>query len=242
MRRLRVATYNVHGCRGHDGRCDPARVADVLHELQADVIALQEVDSRSRRTRFDQFEALALATHMTPVAGPQILAPDGQYGNVLLSRVPVLEVRRVDLSHRRREPRGAIDVDLAPWPDCILRTVATHLGRTAGERGEQIRTLLAHLDGVEPAGRQATVLLGDFNEWWPRSWRLGEVAKRFVNGCAPLSFPAALPLLALDRIWATEGCRMTAISVHRSPLARRASDHLPVVAELDFTPVTDAAP
>ncbi len=234
-RRLRIATYNVHGCRGLDGRCDPARIAAVLHELEADVIALQEVESRPARSRFDQFETLAIATHMTPVAGPQILAPDGQFGNVLLSRVPILAVRRVDLSHGNREPRGAIDVDVEPWSDVILRLVATHLGRTGGERAQQIKRLLAHID-ERPGERHATVLLGDVNEWWPRSRRLRLLSKRFQASGAPLSFPAALPLLALDRIWVSAGCRMRAYWVHRSRLARRASDHLPVVADLDCGP------
>lgn len=234
-RRLRLATYNVHGCRGLDGRCDPPRIAAVLHELEADVIALQEVESRPARSRFDQFETLAVATHMTPVAGPQILAADGQFGNVLLSRVPILAVRRVDLSHGNREPRGAIDIDIEPWSDVFLRVVATHLGRTAGERGQQVKRLLAHLD-EDPGGRHATVLLGDVNEWWPHNRRLRLLSDRFQASGAPLSFPAALPLLALDRIWVSAGCRMSSFWVHRSRLARRASDHLPVVAELDCGP------
>ncbi|MGH6904762.1 MAG: endonuclease/exonuclease/phosphatase family protein, partial [Geminicoccaceae bacterium] len=93
--RIRVATYNVHGCRGRDGRRDVARIARVLGEIRADVVGLQEVESRHGRSDVDQAERLAGALGMACVEGPLLRAERGWYGNALLSRLKVESVRRV---------------------------------------------------------------------------------------------------------------------------------------------------
>ncbi len=227
-----MATYNIHGCVGTDGRHDPDRTAAVIRELAADVVALQEVDSRPRIgcTSFELVR-LAEATGLTPIAGPSIREARGDYGNALLVNRPVLAVRRHDLSVRRREPRGALDVDLDVDGEAV-RVIATHLGLRGGERRVQIARLLELIGEATSDSGRRLVVLGDFNEWfpWSRSFRLLRAA---LGGAAtPSTFPSRRPLLPLDRIWAVPAGAVRRLEVHATPLARLASDHLPLRASL----------
>ena len=161
---LVVATYNVHTCVGVDHRYDPARVAQVLRELRADIIGLQEVDAGHRHGRhLDQWLYFAEATGLEAVRGASLIDHRGRFGNAILTRFPVLGVRQIDLSVPGREPRGAIDVDLAV-EGRVLRVVATHLGLNAAERRIQARRLIERLAAA--AGRRdGLIIMGDLNEW-----------------------------------------------------------------------------
>ena len=228
-------SYNVHSCVGTDGRLAPERVLAVLDELRADIIGLQEVGSRSGGTGIDQFAHLAQATGMAAVEGPIPSGHrSGRYGNALLSRLPLLETRLLDLSQAGREPRGAIVARLDLGGGRRLRVVNSHLGLRAAERSRQVGRLLEVLDETDDGG--PTVFLGDFNEWVPYSWRLRRIRQRFGRAPRPVTFPSTLPVLALDRIWFSPGLTVTRLAAHRSKLARRASDHLPVVADFRVAP------
>jgi endonuclease/exonuclease/phosphatase family metal-dependent hydrolase len=225
-----VCTWNVHECVGADGRRDPARVAAALREISADVFALQEVHSDERRGgHLDQARFLAGALGLEPVPGHTLERRGGRYGNLLLTRFPVRDVRRRDLSVPGREPRGALEVDLEV-PHGRLRVVATHLGLRAAERAIQACALLARLPDREPDG--TLVLLGDWNEWLPWRAALRLARRRFGSLPAPRTFPAWRPVLALDRIWVAPRDRLETVATHRSLLAVRASDHIPVVARV----------
>lgn len=214
-----VATWNVHGCRGGDGRCDPVRVADVVRELDADVVGLQEIEP-------ELLQAVAAHTGMTAIAGPTRTHHPGTGGNALLTRHPVADVRRHDLSRDGREPRGALDVDLA-LVGRRVRAVVTHLGLQGTERRDQVRQLIALLaEEASPGG--LTVLLGDLNEWLAPGRALRALRGGFACGGAR-SFPARLPLLSLDRIVVRPAIALQSVRAHGSRLARAASDHLPVV-------------
>jgi endonuclease/exonuclease/phosphatase family metal-dependent hydrolase len=231
-----VATYNVHRAVGRDGACDPARVASVLAEIGADVVALQEVE-RGAAGR-DLVGHVRERLGLEAVSGTTMLRRDAEYGNVLLSRFPVLAVDRHDLSVPRLEPRGALDVvlDCGRWR---LRVLATHLGLLPYERRHQVRRLLASLDA---RAELPMVLMGDLNEWflWGRPLRWLHV--QFRRTPAPPTFPARFPLFALDRLWVRPRAMLVRLAVHATPLARIASDHLPLVATLDPASCSAASP
>jgi endonuclease/exonuclease/phosphatase family metal-dependent hydrolase len=229
-RALRVASYNVHGCRGSDGRRDVGRIVRVLREIDADVIGLQEVESRHGRSDIDQAEEFAAALAMTCVEGPLLHhVQRGWYGNALLTRLEVSAIRRVLFDSHGGEARGAIVCDLRARDGACWRVMTTHLDLHSRHRRRQFETLL---DQLVPTTRPPTVLMGDFNEWWPWSRTLAALRRHAELPPAPRTFPSWLPVLPLDRI-ALSGCRLAgAIRAHVTPLTRRASDHLPIFADL----------
>ncbi len=224
---LTIATYNIHGAVGTDGGFAPERVADVLHEIKADIIALQEVPLGDSRTP-NVLAMLQEATGFIAAEGPACDRPERRYGNAVLTRYPILSMRTIDLSFGSREPRGALDADV----DChghLLRVVATHLGLRPAERRAQIRRLLQVFDTEE----MPVILLGDINEWfvWGRSLRW--LVSHFQAVPAPRTFPSRRPIFALDRIWIRPRHRLVHVEVHATRLARIASDHLPLIAHID---------
>jgi endonuclease/exonuclease/phosphatase family metal-dependent hydrolase len=218
--RLSVATYNVHGC------ADLARTTAVLRALDADVIALQEVRWRPWDA-LHVLDELAARLGYAPLAGPTLLRPDGHYGNALLTRLPVVEVKPVDLSVPGREPRGALAAVLQS-PSGPLTMIATHLGLAPGERRRQMRRVLA----LVHKAAKPVVLLGDLNEWFLWGRPLRWLRRHFGRTPAPATFPARWPLFALDRIWVEPVRLLERIEVHRAPPAKEASDHLPLRATL----------
>ena len=224
--RITLASYNIHSCRGIDGKYDPERVLAVLHELQADVIALQEVDSREHRG-LELLQCIGAELKLEPIAGPTLLKHTGHYGNGILTRFPAKDVRRIDLSFPEREPRGALDVEL----DCqgnSLQIIATHLGLRPSERREQVKSVM------ERCRTDYCALLGDLNEWflWGRPLRW----LKHIFGPTPHlpTFPSRFPVFALDRIWMHPHSAMLSLQVHNTPLARKASDHLPIKAVIEW--------
>jgi endonuclease/exonuclease/phosphatase family metal-dependent hydrolase len=226
-----VATYNIHACVGRDRKTTPERIAGVIQELNADIVGLQEVDSRpGTSTDSQQMQYLAQATGYDAIPGPTIKRHNRSYGNVLLTRHPIRRVRQVDLSLPGREPRGAIDAELEAH-GIRLRVLVTHLGLRAAERHVQLNRLseLLSNDVIEP-----TVLMGDFNEWHPYQRTLRRLRTLFGRCPAPRSFPAICPVIALDRIWITPLSLLITTHAHKTHLARIASDHLPVKTLLEL--------
>lgn len=225
---LRIASYNVHGCVGNDRCRDAARVARVIEETGCDTIGLQEVDSRPGGGHDSmQLDFIAARLGMQAVAGHTIVRHDGAYGNALLTRRPVVGVRRHDFSFGRREPRGALEVDLdvAGRP---VRVIVTHLGLRPAERRYQVRHMLRLLHDLPL--HQVVLVLGDINEWLPLGRPLRWLHGLLGRTPGERSFPARLPLFALDRVWVRPRHALLAFGVHRSPASRLASDHLPVKA------------
>jgi endonuclease/exonuclease/phosphatase family metal-dependent hydrolase len=237
----RLTSYNIHQCLGTDGQREPGRIAGVLREIEPDLVGLQEVDSViGGATGSAQLDYLTDALGLQAISGPTILRHDGHYGNALLTRHPVVDVRHIDLTVYPREPRAAIDADI-DIHGTVVRFVVTHLGLLPGERRFQVRRLIAALDGS--GGRQTgaaprhrpVVLCGDINEWFAIGRPLRWLDARLGRRPSLRTFPSPLPLFALDRIWTRPVAVMRRLAVHDSAAARVASDHLPVVAELDLS-------
>jgi endonuclease/exonuclease/phosphatase family metal-dependent hydrolase len=226
-----VATYNIHRCRGIDRRHDAARVASVIRELDADVIGLQEVDARYHiEDGDDQAEYLAEATGMSAVSGPALTHHRGTYGNAVLTRWPVKAVRRVEIGVIGREPRAVLDTDIEV-AGVAMRVVVTHFGLRNSERRLQTEMLVRMLG---PGDEGCTILLGDFNEWAPMGHTLRRLNAVLGRSPAVRSFPSRLPTLALDRIWVQPVSALVGLRAHRSRLACRASDHLPVLGTVQM--------
>jgi endonuclease/exonuclease/phosphatase family metal-dependent hydrolase len=207
---VRVVTYNIHSCVGVDRRYDPRRISTVLREIDADIACLQEVDARRSERHADQWAYLGIATGCQVVTGTGVCQPRLRFGNAILSRFPVLAARLIDLTVAGHEPRCAIDADLL-IDERVLRVIATHFGLHAAERRQQASQLMAALGEPVPANRRkahAVLLMGDLNEWRGRRGAIRSLDRSLG--------PAVL----------------SDVAVYRSPLARIASDHLPLVGRL----------
>ena len=228
---LTVVTWNVHGFVGSDGRRDPERVIAVLAELDADVIALQEVDAGPDA---DAFATLGPSLGRQAIPGPTLSRAGGGYGNLLLCRRPVTRATQIDVSQSGYEPRGAIDawLDVAGSP---VRLLATHLGLARRERAHQAARLCDALDSGEQTAR-LVVLLGDLNEWRRplRSTALAPLVTRFAARSRAPTFPSRVPLLALDRVLVDRRVARLRSRVVGGARARRASDHLPLWAHIEL--------
>lgn len=225
---LRIASYNIHRCVGGDGRADASRVARVIQEIGCDTVGLQEVDNQPDAGHDSmQLDFIAATTGMTPVAGHTIIRHEGHYGNALLTRRPILAVRRHELSFGNREPRGALEVEL-DVAGRMVRVFVTHLGLRPAERRYQVQKMMGLLHDIPRD--QPVVVLGDINEWLPLGRPLRWLHELLGHAPAERSFPARLPMFALDRVWVRPRDTLLVFGTHRSEMASRASDHLPVMA------------
>lgn len=226
---ISVASYNVHKCIGTDGSFDPDRILNVLLELDADIIALQEADERfgSRRGLLD-LEALRTrgGYHSVLDSGSRKLS-HGWHGNVILHRKG--KVTSVDkLTLPGLEPRGAVlvDFDVSGVPLCII---GAHLGLLRRSRAKQVSAIL---HAAHPVHDRAMILLGDTNEW-----RIGERSALSMFDphlsdvdMAIASFPSRFPLWPLDRVLTSKHVTVYEMVAVTTELSRIASDHLPVKA------------
>ena len=223
---VRVATYNIHRARGLDGQVSLRRIADVLRQVDADVVGVQEIYEA-------QAEHLARDLEMKLVTGVTVHRSDGAYGNAILTRLPLQGVATFDLSVRTREARGGIRVDLA-LREQTLHVFNVHLGLRVRERAEQVKWLVErHILWDDRTGPR--IVIGDLNEWFPG--RVGRALKReFASLRRRRTHPALLPLWGLDRIYWDHAVRGESLRAHRTRLSRVASDHLPLVASLRVLP------
>jgi endonuclease/exonuclease/phosphatase family metal-dependent hydrolase len=239
---MRLLSYNIHkGIGGGDRFYRLERVIRVIEDEKPDLICLQEVSHNTRRTRFDD-QARLLAKHFNPAAHlyQQNVhwRSGGGYGNLILSRWPLRSKNHLCLRLGRKKPRGA-QLAVVSTPEGPLHLVNWHLGLREPERRWQAGHLLGHALFQE-FGHLPTLVTGDFNDW-RNTLAAGPFARHtFAQLTGPpkqyRSFPALLPMLSIDKAFARGGVAVRHARVVRTPLARRASDHLPLVIDFHLDP------
>lgn len=237
MHLLRVATYNIHKGRGLDQRVQIGRIVEVLREIDGDIIALQEVlsiEGKKPKDHQARFIAREMGFHYR--FGENRRLRGGAYGNVTLSRFPIIHAHNYDITQPRREQRGCLRTDLQIAPNRVLHVYNLHLGTSYRERSGQARKLFDSgiLKPVSRAGPR--IVLGDFNEWM--SGLTSRLMKDHFNSIPvrPLlgrsrTYPGFFPLVHLDHIYFDGALDVVKVVVHRSRGALVASDHLPIVVD-----------
>jgi endonuclease/exonuclease/phosphatase family metal-dependent hydrolase len=233
LRSLRIVTYNIHRCRGLDGRIIPARTIEVLSALDADVIALQEVIGAGPKSS-GHAEEIGAALGMGWVMASVRHLRGHQFGNVVLSRFPIRQHVQYDLSWKTCEPRCCQRVDLA-IDESTLHLFNVHLGTAYLERRDQAERLasIVHDRRVQ----EPKILLGDFNEW-SRGRATATLTHRLQNIDLRVhlrrrrTYPGIFPILHLDHIYYQGRVDIVGVEMPRTRRSLIASDHLPLVAEL----------
>ena len=231
---LRVVTYNIHRCRGLDGRTNPQRAIEVLRGLNADIIALQEVIGAGPNDS-GHAEAIGAGLGMGWVMASVRRLRNQLFGNVVLSRCRVTHHSQYDLSWRTCEPRACQRVDLEVGAGRTLHVYNVHLGTAVLERRYQAPRLASYVHDRRVAGPK--IILGDFNEW-TRGLATRTLGSLFesIDIMAHLrrrrTYPGIFPVLHLDHIYYEGQVEVRTLKMPRTRLALMASDHLPLVADL----------
>ena len=221
---LRVATYNAHDCIGRDGVYAPERIARLVSDLHADVVALQEITLDHAG---DVLGCLERITQLQAIDGTLFDRGVGRYGNLLLTRNQVIEQNLHDLSVAEHEPRGLVEASVQ-IADRAWRVLATHVGLSRRERLEQI----ARISRLLVDDSRPTLIMGDFNIWLGAG-AFEPLAELGFRQERVGSFPTRLlPLLSLNKIWVRRPARILRCWRYESPVAKIASDHFPVLADL----------
>jgi endonuclease/exonuclease/phosphatase family metal-dependent hydrolase len=230
---LRVATYNIHRCRGLDGRTRPDRTAAVLRAIDADIIALQEVIGAGPHGG-GHAEALGAALGMGWVMAPARLLRGHQFGNAVLSRLPIAQHFHHDLTWKTCEARRLQRVDVSVGA-ATLHIYNVHLGTAILERRHQAERLATIVTDRHVSGPK--LVLGDFNEWM-RGLATTLLTERMhsVDLATHLkrrrTYPGLFPVLHLDHIYYSGRIEVLGIKLPRTRLSLVASDHLPLVADV----------
>jgi endonuclease/exonuclease/phosphatase family metal-dependent hydrolase len=237
--RLRLVTYNVHRCVGLDRRHSPERIADIVRSLEPDAVALQELETNHRRTgHTHQPNRLAHLLDMDCVYHPARVRAGAQFGNAIFTRLP-MRARRSDVLPRhpvvRLQTRGAVWATLRVG-DSDFQLINTHLSLLRGERLRQAAALcdewLAHPD----CRTAPSVVCGDFNATpaCPTYRKLADGLADAAGHNPHATWPSFLPFRRLDHVFVTPRVTVARVDVPRTDLTRVASDHLPLVVDLEI--------
>jgi len=229
---LKVASYNIRKSLGTDRRRQPERIMQILAEINADVVALQEVDLRlGARVSTIPAEAILDHSEYKPVRIGIRQESLGWHGNAILVRknIEVVDQRRIDIPSF--EPRGAVLADVN-FGGTLVRIIGMHLGLMGATRLKQAQAIVEYLEKLE--GKAPTVIMGDLNQWAPDGGCLAQFALHHTVIAPGPSFHSRRPMLGLDRIITSRDITLVDTGVHNTPLASKGSDHLPVWARLNL--------
>jgi len=227
---MRFLSYNIHGCVGTDRTESPERVLEVIREIDADVVALQEVHSSDEQDR-DFLKKLEALPYQSVIYGKTMRKPDADYGNLLLTRESTANTETNELPSAGGEPRGAIIADIL-LEGRSVRVINTHLGLKAPHRKTELCGIEKYLSKIDK--KSTCVLIGDLNEWLPLRGYYRLLRSRFDHFSSVRTFPSSFPVFALDRIAVMGKIETIRFSVGQSPLARKASDHRPLICDIDW--------
>lgn len=229
---ITVASYNMRKAIGTDRRRRPERTLEVLREIDADIIALQEADRRFGG------RAGVIPLHLLEEHSPWKALPVGirtysmgWHGNALLVRKDAVVGDCEPIHLPTLEPRGAVMADIRVR-GVRLRIVGMHLDLSGLWRRRQAHAIMAHVGACTT--QLPTVMMGDLNEWSREAGCLRDFARGYKSAATGPSFHARRPIARLDRILVSPGLRIVDCGVHTSLAARTASDHLPIWARLDL--------
>lgn len=242
----RILTYNVRRCLGTDGRLSPGRIADVIAAYEPDVVALQELDvGRARTGGVDQAHMIAQALGMQMHFHASLRVLEEEYGNAILTHRPSQLIKTGPLPGRigrfAPEPRGALWASIK-FGAMNVQVITTHLGLRKAERLDQVDCLLGPHWLGHKACREPVILLGDFNAS-PRS-RIYQRLASYLRDAQTIppqhkskpTFPSRLPMLRIDHVFVSRSVHVTRVESVRTPMARVASDHLPLMVEFQVMP------
>lgn len=258
---FRIATYNIHKCRGLDMKFSPQRIISVLRELDADIVCLQEVvniadsstvtwatEADTAGNVFDQAGQIARAfPQYVSAFGENRPFRNGMYGNMTLTRLPLKRWKNFDVSRRGRERRGILETELEAGNGTTFHVFNVHLGTGHMERRYQGRLLVNGRILTNPEVKGPRLIIGDFNEW-TRGLTTRLLRKSFQTfrprhaGQFPRTYPGMLPLLSLDHCYYESPLRLEATRLWRTRTALVASDHLPLVADFSIDTSVLSAP
>jgi len=238
---FRVITYNIHkGIGGVDRRYRPERIVETIEHYGPDIVFLQEVDDGVPRSEHHcQVEMLALGMGFRYHAYQRnVRLKSGYYGNAILSRFPLTQVDSIDLTVPLKKRRQALVVSSRLRSQGHSRTIVlanVHLGLAGYERKMQLRHLLNHPVRAHHHATSPILVGGDFNDVW------GTLGKRIMlpagfasTGGEIRTFPATMPLRSLDRLFVRGEIVTHRAFAGRTRLAREASDHLPLIVDMEW--------
>lgn len=227
---IRIMSYNVHGGKGCDRRRDYSRIGLFLEKCEADIVLLQEVDTRKSKDPLEDMEKLTGRRFKHFIPGGTIFTEKGWYGNAVMSRFPAAKTTIMDISQSGREPRNIMEVFITT-DEGLLHVVNTHKGLAKAERGFQLAKL------HELLSRKSDVPLivgGDINEWHASAAALRELNKMLTPLNLGPTYPTIMPVFHLDRLWCRPGTMISRYGALRTKETRLYSDHYPVMADISL--------
>ena len=240
----RLLTYNVHRCVGTDRRLDVGRIVEVIAEHDPDIVCLQELDvGRMRTGLVDQAEFIAAGLDMSFHFNPAMVVEAEEYGDALLTRHPERLIRKGALPSIRGipglEPRGAIWAAIE-IEGVTLNVINTHLGLVPREQRLQAAALTGKEWLSDPRCVGPTILTGDFNAtsitrpYQTLTRRLADCQRQLGLRSTVKTFPSGFPAIRIDHAFVSDEVRVTRVQAPYSPLARVASDHLPLIIDFEL--------
>ncbi len=228
----RIVTYNIHSGIGRDKKHDYKRIGQFLANSGADVVLLQEMDTRpSERNTAQDIKDICADNTFDLIPSPAIREPEGWYGNAILTRFDVLNHDTVDVSQRGRQPRNVQVVELKT-EKTPLTVVNTHKGLKKLERRSQFSLLHEHLSHRLKERQTPLVLAGDFNEWQFFSKAFKGLNELLTQQKVGATFPSHFPVFALDRVWVSDDIKVKSCRKLKNAKTRIYSDHLPVLIDI----------